>query len=61
MKKNDGIFHAWVTLSVALITLLLGFGIRNALSVFYPSIVPEFGWERGNTALMFFITIIVYA
>ncbi|UCH08723.1 MAG: MFS transporter [Deltaproteobacteria bacterium] len=60
MEKRDGIFYGWVILSVALITLLLGFGIRNAFSVFYPTIVAEFGWGRGNTALMFSITIIVY-
>jgi len=60
LKKRDGIFYGWVILSVALITLLLGFGIRNAFSVFYPTIVAEFGWGRGNTALMFSITIIVY-
>jgi MFS family permease len=59
-EKRDCIFYGWVILSVALITLLLGFGIRNAFSVFYPTIVAEFGWGRGNTALMFSITIIVY-
>ena len=60
MSKQNEIFYGWVILSVALITLLLGFGIRNAFSVFYPAIVAEFGWERGNTALMFSIAIIVY-
>ena len=60
LKKRHGIFYGWVILSVALITLLLGFGIRNAFSVFYPTIVAEFGWGRGNTALMFSIAIIVY-
>ena len=60
LESRYGIFYGWVILSVALITLLLGFGIRNAFSVFYPTIVAEFGWGRGNTALMFSIAIIVY-
>ena len=60
LEKRDGIFYGWVILSVALITLLLGFGVRNSFSVFYPIIVAEFGWARGNTALMFSITLFVY-
>jgi sugar phosphate permease len=60
LEKRDGIFYGWAILFVALITLLLGFGIRNAFSVFYPTIVAEFGWERGNTALMLSMTIILY-
>jgi MFS family permease len=60
LKKRQGIFYGWVVLSVALITIVLGYGIRNTFSVFYPTIVEEFGWGRGETALMFSITIIIY-
>jgi MFS family permease len=60
LEKRDGVFYGWVILFVAFITLLLGFGIRNAFSVFYPIIVAEFGWGRGNTALMFSIAVIIY-
>jgi MFS family permease len=60
MEKRDGIFYGWVVLAIAFITLVLGYTIRNTFSVFYPTIVEEFGWGRGNTALMFSITIIVY-
>ena len=59
-KKRRGFFYGWVVLSIAFITLVLGFAIRNTFSVFYPTIVQEFGWSRANTALMFSITIIVY-
>ena len=38
----------------------MGYAIRNCFSVFYPAIVEEFGWQRGNTALIFSISIIVY-
>lgn len=58
--KRDGIFYGWVILSIAFITLVLGYAIRNTFSVFYPTIVEEFGWTRGNTALMFSITVIIY-
>lgn len=60
MKTRDSIFYGWIVLSIAFITLVLGYAIRNTFSVFYPAIVEEFGWGRGNTALMFSITIIVY-
>jgi MFS family permease len=60
MKTRGTIFYGWIILSIAFITLVLGYAIRNTFSVFYPAIVKNFGWGRGNTALMFSITIIVY-
>ncbi len=60
IKTGDGIFYGWIVLSVAFIILVLGYAIRNTFSVFYPAIVEEFGWGRGNTALMFSITMVVY-
>jgi sugar phosphate permease len=60
LEKRDGIFYGWVILSIAFITLVLGYAIRNTFSVFYPTIVEEFGWARGNTALMFSIAVIIY-
>jgi sugar phosphate permease len=60
LEKRRGVFYGWVVLSIAFITLVLGYAIRNTFSVFYPTIVDEFGWGRANTALMFSITIIVY-
>lgn len=60
MKTRDSIFYGWIVLSIAFITLVLGYAIRNTFSVFYPAIVEEFGWGRGNTAMMFSMTIIVY-
>ena len=59
-EKRGGIFYGWIVLAIAFITLVLGYAVRNTFSVFYPTIVKEFGWGRGNTALMFSITFIVY-
>jgi sugar phosphate permease len=59
-KSRQVIFYGWIILVVAFITLVFGYGVRNSFSVFYPTIVEEFGWERGSTALMFSIGIIVY-
>ena len=60
LKKRPRIFYGWVVLAIVFISLVIGYAIRNTFSVFYPAIVEEFGWGRGNTALMFSITIIVY-
>lgn len=60
LKKRPRIFYGWVVLAIAFITIVLGYSIRNTFSVFYPTIVEQFGWGRGNTALMFSISIIVY-
>ena len=59
LKKRPHIY-GWVVLAVAFIIIVLGYSIRNTFSVFYPTIVEQFGWGRGNTALMFSISIIVY-
>ena len=49
------------TLRFFSLPLVLGYAVRNCFSVFYPAIVEEFGgWRRGNTALIFSISIIVY-
>lgn len=60
MGKKPRIFYGWLVLGVAFITIVFGYTIRNSFSVFYPTIVEEFGWERGSTALMFSITILCY-
>lgn len=59
-KHGQDIFYGWVVLGVAFLTIVIGYGIRNSFAVFYPTIVQEFGWGRGSTALMFSLSVIVY-
>ena len=40
--------------------MTLIYGIRHSFSVFFPYILDEFGWQRGSTALMFSLNILVY-
>ncbi len=58
--QRSRFFYGWVIVAVALTLMAVGYTLRNTFSVFYPVLVDEFGWERGNTALMFSINIIVY-
>jgi sugar phosphate permease len=59
-RGGQRIFYGWIVLGVAFITIVVGYAIRNSFAVFYPTIVEEFGWGRGNTALMFSIAFLVY-
>ena len=47
-------------LAIGFVTVVAGYTCRNTFSVFYPAIVDEFGWGRGNTALIFSINLFVY-
>ena len=57
---SSRIGRRWVVLAVGFLVMALGFGLRNAFSVFYPEIVADFGWSRGGTAAMFSLNILVY-
>ena len=54
------VFYGWVILAIGFATVVGGYICRNTFSVFYPAIVDEFGWGRGNTALIFSINVLVY-
>ncbi|MCK9357514.1 MAG: MFS transporter [Dehalococcoidia bacterium] len=53
-------FYGWVIVAIAFIMMAVGYTQRSTFAVFYPVLVEEFGWDRGNTALIFSISIIVY-
>ena len=40
--------------------MTLGYGVRHSFSVFFPSLIEEFGGSRGNTAVMFSIHLFFY-
>ena len=52
--------YGWVIVATAVICLLLIYGIRHSFSAFFPSILAEFGWTRGNTALIFALSVLNY-
>lgn len=60
MTPRSRVFYGWVILTVGFVTIVGGYVCRNTFSVFYPAIVEEFGWTRGNTALIFSINILTY-
>ncbi len=59
-SARRGVYYGWVVLAIGFLTILGSYTCRNTFSVFYPAIVDEFGWGRGNTALIFSINLFVY-
>ena len=54
-------FYGWVIVAVTFVTMAIGVNARTAFSLFFPSIVDEFQWERGLTAGAFSFGFIVSA
>ena len=59
MRKKP-IFFGWYIVGLAIIAMMLVYGIRSSFSAFFPYIVDEFLWYRGSTAIMFSLSILVY-
>lgn len=60
MTPRPRLYYGWVILAIGFVTVVAGYVCRNTFSVFFPAIVEEFGWGRGNTALIFSINLLVY-
>jgi MFS family permease len=60
MVKRIHFFYGWVVVGITVVSVTLIYGIRHSFSVFFPSILDEFGWGRGSTAIMFSLNILIY-
>jgi len=58
--RNPVILAASVILAVSFLVMLLAYGVRHSFPVFFPFILDEYGWTRGDTALMFSLHLFVY-
>jgi hypothetical protein len=43
--------QSWVIVAVSTIVNLLAWSVRMTFALFYVSLIAEFGWGRGETAL----------
>lgn len=53
--------YGWIVVGVAFITLGLGANARGTFGLLFPSILKEFGWDRGDTAFIFSLGFLVAA
>ncbi|MEE8395099.1 MAG: MFS transporter [bacterium] len=56
-----GIYYGWVVIAVVSVTLFMVLGFRFAFGIFYVAILEETGWQRGETAAIFSVAMLVYA
>jgi MFS family permease len=54
------IFYGWVIVVISIVNMIFIYGIRHSFPVFFPSILAEFGWSRGSTAMMLSLNILIY-
>ncbi|MFB0507396.1 MAG: MFS transporter [Thermodesulfobacteriota bacterium] len=60
MDRYPRFFYGWVVVGITVVSMILIYGIRHSFSVFFPSILDEFGWRRGGTAIMLSLNILIY-
>jgi len=60
MVRRPAFFYGWVIVGISIAIMTLVYGIRHSFSVFFPPILAEFGWSRGNTAIMLSLSLLVY-
>ncbi len=60
MVRRPHFFYGWIIVGITALSMMLIYGIRHTFSVFFPSILDEFGWSRGSTAFMLSLNILIY-
>lgn len=60
MSEKPSLKNRWTIAAIAVICMLAVYGIRHSFAAFFPSILNDYGWTRGSTALMFSINVLLY-
>jgi len=60
MIKKPPLYYGWIVVGIATFTMMLVYGVRHSFSVFFPSILDQFGWSRGSTSIMLSLHILTY-
>lgn len=60
MIKRPRIFYGWYIVILTIITMALIYGVRHSFSVLFDPILDEFGWLRGETAVMLSLNVLIY-
>ena len=61
IAKRVPFFYGWIVVAVAFVTLGLGANARGTFGLLFPSILKEFGWDRGDTSFIFSLGFLVAA
>jgi MFS family permease len=60
MGKRQPIHYGWVIVAITIAGMMLVYGTRHSFAVFFPPVLDEFGWDRGATALMLSLNLLLY-
>ena len=60
MVRKNPIFFGWFIVGVMVIGMTLTYGTRSSFSSFFPYVLDTFHWDRGVTAIMLSINLLVY-
>ena len=60
MGRRVPLYYGWLIVGIAAVTMTFVYGVRHSFSVFFPSILDEFGWNRGSTSIMLSIHVLAY-
>jgi sugar phosphate permease len=60
MGRPFKVFYGWYIVGICIISMTLIYGIRHSFAIFFSPILDEFGWSRGDIAMMLSLNIFVY-
>jgi MFS family permease len=60
MSYKLSVSNRWTVAAIAAICMFIIYGVRHSFSAFFPSILNDYSWTRGSTALMFSINVLLY-
>ena len=61
IEKRPVVFYGWVVIGVGFVTLGIAFGIWYSFSVFFLTIIEDFGWGRGLGSSIFSVFLLCHA